>query len=81
MNYLLITLAILVITNWIVLMSFFKRRVKITGLQNNRIDEELIQKIISSITNGLNPRLVLTTVSKGECHGRRSCKGCIKRYE
>ena len=64
MNYLLITLAILVITNWTVLTSFFKRRVKITHLQNNPINEELIQKIISSITNGLTPRLVLTTVAK-----------------
>ena len=64
MNYLLITLAILVITNWTVLTSFIKRRLKITRLQNNRINEELIQKIISSITNGLNPRLVLTTVAK-----------------
>ena len=64
MNYLLITLAIFIITNWTVLTSFFKRRLKITNLQNNQINEDLIQKIISSITNGLNPRLVLTTVAK-----------------
>ena len=64
MNYLIITLAILVTTNWTVLTSFFKRRLKITCLQNNRIGQDLIQKIISSITNGLNPRLVLTTVAK-----------------
>ena len=64
MNYLLITLAILIITNWTVLTSFFKRRLKITNLQNNRVNEDLIQTIISSITNGLNPRLVLTTVAK-----------------
>ena len=63
MDYFLITFAILSITNWSTLRSFLRTRLKTIDLANNQINEDLIQKVISSITNGLNPRMVLSNIA------------------
>lgn len=64
MDYILITFAILSITNWNILRSFLRTRLKTIEVINNQINEDLIQKVISSITNGLNPRIVLSNIAK-----------------
>ena len=64
MDYILITFAILSITNWNILRSFLRTRLKTIEVVNNQINEDLIQKVISSITNGLNPRIVLSSIAK-----------------
>ena len=64
MDYILITFAILSITNWSILRSFLRTRLKTIEVVNNQINEDLIQKVISSITNGLNPRIVLSSIAK-----------------
>jgi len=64
MDYFLITFAILSITNWSILRSFLRTRLKTIEVVNNQINEDLIQKVISSITNGLNPRIVLSNIAK-----------------
>ena len=64
MDYILITVAILSITNWSILRSFLRTRLKTIEVVNKQINEDLIQKVISSITNGLNPRLVLSNIAK-----------------
>ncbi len=64
MDYILITFAILSITNWNILRSFLRTRLKTIDLAKNQINEDLIQKVISSITNGLNPRIVLSSIAK-----------------
>ncbi len=64
MDYVLITFAILSITNWSILRSFLRTRLKTIEVVNNQINEDLIQKVISSITNGLNPRIVLSSIAK-----------------
>jgi len=64
MDYILITFAILSITNWSILRSFLRTRLKTIEVVNNQINEDLIQKVISSITNGLNPRIVLSNIAK-----------------
>ena len=64
MDYILITFAILSITNWNILRSFLRTRLKTIDLVNKQINEDLIQKVISSITNGLNPRLALSSIAK-----------------
>lgn len=64
MDYILITFAILSITNWNILRSFLRTRVKTIEVVNKQINEDLIQKVISSITNGLNPRIVLLSIAK-----------------
>jgi len=64
MDYVLITFAILSITNWSILRSFLRTRLKTIEAVNNQINEDLIQKVISSITNGLNPRIVLSNIAK-----------------
>ena len=63
MDYILITFVILSITNWNILRSFLRTRLKTIDLANNQINEDLIQKVISSITNGLNPRMVLSKIA------------------
>ena len=63
MDYFLITFAILSITNWNILRSFLRTRLKTIEVVNNQINEDLIQKVISSITNGLNPRMVLSKIA------------------
>jgi len=64
MDYFLITFAILSFTNWNILRSFLKTRLRTIDLANKQINEDLIQKVISSITNGLNPRMVLSNIAK-----------------
>ena len=64
MDYILITFAILSITNWNILRSFLRTRLKTIEVVNKQINEDLIQKVISSITNGLNPRIVLSNIAK-----------------
>lgn len=64
MDYVLITFAILSITNWSILRSFLRTRLKTIDVVNKQINEDLIQKVISSITNGLNPRIVLSNIAK-----------------
>ena len=64
MDYILITFAILSFTNWNILRSFLRTRLKTIEVVNNQINEDLIQKVISSITNGLNPRMVLSNIAK-----------------
>lgn len=64
MDYILITFAILSITNWNILRSFLRTRLKTIEVVNKQINEDLIQKVISSITNGLNPRIVLSSIAK-----------------
>ena len=64
MDYVLITFAILSITNWSILRSFLRTRLKTIEVVNKQINEDLIQKVISSITNGLNPRIVLSNIAK-----------------
>lgn len=64
MDYVLITFAILSITNWSILRSFLRTRLKTIEVVNKQINEDLIQKVISSITNGLNPRMVLSNIAK-----------------
>ena len=64
MDYVLITFAILSITNWSILRSFLRTRLKTIEVVNKQINENLIQKVISSITNGLNPRIVLSNIAK-----------------
>ncbi len=64
MDYFLITFAILSITNWSILRSFLRTRLKTIEVVNNQINEDLIQKVISSITNGLNPRIVLSNIAR-----------------
>lgn len=64
MDYVLITFAILSITNWSILRSFLRTRLKTIEVVNKQINEDLIQKVISSITNGLNPRIVLSSIAK-----------------
>ena len=64
MDYILITFAILSITNWNILRSFLRTRLKTIDVVNNQINEDLIQKVISSITNGLNSRIVLSSIAK-----------------
>ena len=64
MDYILITFAILSITNWSILRSFLRTRLKTIEVVNKQINEDLIQKVISSITNGLNPRIVLSSIAK-----------------
>ena len=63
MDYVLITIAILSITNWSILRSFLRTRLKTIEVVNNQINEDLIQKVISSITNGLNPRMVISKIA------------------
>ena len=63
MDYVLITFAILSITNWSILRSFLRTRLKTIEVVNKQINEDLIQKVISSITNGLNPRMVLSKIA------------------
>ena len=64
MDYILITFAILSITNWSILRSFLRTRLKTIEVVNKQINEDLIQKVISSITNGLNPRIVLSNIAE-----------------
>jgi len=64
MDYVLITFAILSITNWSILRSFLRTRLKTIEVVNKQINEDLIQKVISSITNGLNPRMILSNIAK-----------------
>ena len=64
MQYLLIILVIVILTNWQILKQFLKKRIKIRQNLNKKIDEEIIQNIVASITNGLNPRNVLSTIAR-----------------
>jgi len=64
MQYLLLILVIVILSNWQILKQFLKKRIKIKQKIYKKIDEEIIQNIVASITNGLNPRNVLSTISR-----------------
>ena len=64
MQYLLIILVIVILTNWQILKQFLKKRIEIRQKISKKIDEEIIQNIVASITNGLNPRNVLSTIAE-----------------
>ena len=64
MYFILIILVVIILTNWNILKQYLNKRIKITQRKNKKIDEEIIQNIISSITNGLNPRNVLSNIAR-----------------
>ena len=64
MFFLLIILVVIILTNWHILKQYLNKRIKITQRINKKIDEEIIQNIVSSITNGLNPRNVLSNIAR-----------------
>lgn len=64
MFFILIILVIIILTNWNILKQYLNKRIKITQRIKIKIDEEIIQNIVSSITNGLNPRNVLSNIAK-----------------
>ena len=79
MFFLLIILVVIILTNWHILKQYLNKRIKITQRINIKMDEEIIQNIVSSITNGLNPRSVLSNIAKN--NKLNANNGNIKQFK
>ncbi len=64
MQYLLIISVVAIFSNWSILSAFLNKRIILKEKNDKHITEDLIQSLISSITNGLIPRVVLGNLAQ-----------------